>query len=77
MFSFIYVVSDGLVFIWWEISRNEVYDSNPELSIEECEEMVAKDIAIITIEIPPSLVTIYERDIAFPFTDKLSAIGTV
>ena len=33
------------------------------------------DIAILTIDIPASIVTTYERDVSFAFTEKVSQVG--
>ena len=37
--------------------------------------MVETDLAFLTIEIPPSDVLFYERDVSFSFTEKVSALG--
>ena len=42
---------------------------------EECEEMVGKDLAFITIDIPPTDVTVYTRSVSYAFSDKISGLG--
>jgi hypothetical protein len=49
----------------------------PELLEEKCKDSAEYDLAFLTVEIPLSIVTKYERQVSVTFTDKISALGTL
>ena len=46
-----------------------------QIIAEKCAELAETDFAFVTIEIVPSDVTQYERDVSSTFTEKISGLG--